>query len=253
MASIQNRDYETVSAQCEHCGADCVFNRVSDIGEPGPYAGRYVVCLECGKQFWIYGDLINPAYDLFISDANRHFNQKRYMLCIASLAQAWEIFFSTFARANYLYRPFFATLRENRNLKQLNQLQEDLHQSTRKFTFYPLRNLLINTLLNEVHPTTLQECETAISRIETEKFGSDPKQKLISDFPDGETREIIQQLQSLKIAGLRNKTVHQAAYRPHRSEVENCHGEEIELLYHIKHTLQVGEFSYIRFLSSRKT
>ena len=62
MGAIEDRDYETVTARCDECGSLCVFNRVDDIGEPGPYSGRYVTGLECGEQFWIYGDVINPPY-----------------------------------------------------------------------------------------------------------------------------------------------------------------------------------------------
>lgn len=191
MARIQNPDYETVTAQCDHCDATCVFNRIDDIGKLGPYSGLYVRCFECHKQFWINCDIVNPAYQFFIFDSYRHFDQKRYMLCIASLAQAWEIFFSTFAAANYIYRPFFSTEPRNRNAAQLNELHGKLRQSIGKFAFSCLRNVLINTMLNQVHPATLQESEAAISRIGVERFDNDPTNEAICKFPNEQTREII--------------------------------------------------------------
>jgi uncharacterized protein with PIN domain len=65
MGIIEKKDYETVTARCDECNSVCVFNRVDDIGDPGPYYGRTVTCLECGKPFWIFGDIINLAYELF--------------------------------------------------------------------------------------------------------------------------------------------------------------------------------------------
>lgn len=72
MGEIIERSYETVTAECDECGSVCVFSRVDDIDEPGPYSGRDVTCLECGQGFWVFGDIINPAYQLFLFDAGEH-------------------------------------------------------------------------------------------------------------------------------------------------------------------------------------
>lgn len=205
MARIQSPDYETVTAQCDHCDATCVSNQIDDIGEPGPYSGLYVLCFECHEQFWINCDVVNPAYKFFIFDAYEHFERKRYMPCIASLAQAWEVFFSMFAAANYLYRPFFATLSDNRNIAQLNHLHNKLYQSISKSGFFQLRNLLINTLLDQVHPATLQESEATISLIESEHFGNTPKDKAIRAFADANIRDIISSCSYFRLANSETK------------------------------------------------
>ncbi len=240
MGKIFEHDYETVTAQCDNCGARCIYNRVDDIGEPGPYAGRDITCLVCGKLFWIYGDIANSADDLFIYSADEHLASKRYMLCVANLAQAWEIFFSTFAHSNYLYRPFFAGTAYERDIEQFNRLSVQLGDTINKFPFVRMRNLLINTLLQRLHPKALQDCEAAISRIVDEGFGNDPKKAAVEGFTDDNTRNLIVQLQSLRIGDLRNKVVHHAAYRPRREEVENCR-HEISILYRAKGMLDVRD------------
>jgi hypothetical protein len=242
MGEIQNPDYETVTTTCEHCGSRRVYNRIDDIGEPGPYAGRYVECLECREQFWIFGDIINPAYELLVFSARERFGTKRYMQCVALLAQAWEMFFSLFAYSNYLYRPYYVDPDPDYSDEHFDRLSGQLHDATQQCTYYPLRNILTNTVLEGVHPQMLQESEAAISRIEAENFGSDPRRADIEEFPDEETRNLLKHLQELKIAGLRNDVVHQRAYRPRRADVEECLEEETDLLYRAKWSLPVYTF-----------
>ncbi len=251
VGNIQDPDYETVTAECEHCGSLCVFNRIDDIGEPGPYAGRYVTCYECGEQFWIYGDIINPAYALLIQSAGERFGTKRYMQCVALLAQAWEVFFSSFAYSNYLYRPYFLGPRLDRSAERLNTLSSQLFSATRRSTFYPLRHVLTNTVLKGVHPRTLQQGEAAISRISDENFGKDPKKADIETFPEAKVRDLLEHLQQLRIADLRNDVVHQRAYRPRRAEVEWCLKEEVGLLYRAKRELPVYTFDEWHARSAR--
>ena len=240
MTHIQNASYETVTAECEHCGTHCIFSRLDDIGELGPYAGRYVVCYECNKWFRIYGDTINPAYELFIFEAYDCFASKRYMPCVVNLAQAWEVFFSIFVASNFIYRPFFESLESDLDLAWLNRQHSQLYEATKKFTFTPLRNLLTNTVVKKLYPATLQEGEEAIQKIKTERLGENPKKKSIEEFYDAEVRDILDRLQFLQVGTLRNKVIHQQAYRPRRAEVEDCLHGEIALLYHVKRRLSIG-------------
>ena len=156
------------------------------------------------------------------------------------------MFFSTFAASNFVYRPFFATSRLERDPMSFNRLHAQLYEATRKFTFAPLRNLLINTVVTQLHPTTLQESKVAIKKIETESLGRNPKNKTIEEFPNSEVRDILVGLQRLRVGELRNKVVHQQAYRPRRVEVEECLQGEIAFLYCVKRCLNIGtldEFS----------
>jgi len=174
------------------------------------------------------------------------------MQCVAILGQAWEMFFSLFAYSNYLYRPFFTSLELGHSVEHFDRLSSQLYGATRQYTFNPLRNVLINTVIERVHPQTLQESEAAICRIVNENFGKDRKKADIEEFPNAQVRDLLKQLQQLTIADLRNNVVHQAAYRPKRAEVIKCFEEEIDLLYNAKHSLPVYTFEYWRFKSGQR-
>jgi hypothetical protein len=245
MGLIENWDYETITARCDECGSLCVLNRVEDIDEPGPYSGRDVTCPECGEQFWIYGDSINPDYEKLIASAGEHMRAKRYMLCVSNLAQAWEVFFKEFAYSNYLYRPFHATERYGGKRDQYNRLSDQLQSAIGKLTFDRLRNVLVNTVIKDVHPDTLEKAEKAIPKIKTEKFHNTPKRDRVAAFPDAEVREVLQRLQALQTNVLRKRVVHQQAYRPNKAEIELCI-DEIGALYAAKRRLHVYTFDQWR-------
>ncbi|MGI9050271.1 MAG: hypothetical protein ACR2GU_13020 [Rubrobacteraceae bacterium] len=211
MTHIQNAGYETVTAECDRCGALCIFNRLDDIGELERIDGRYVTCFECNKRFRIYNDTINPAYELFIFEAYKYFTSKRYMSCVVNLTQAWESFFSMFAASNFIYRPFFENSGFDRDPAWLNRQHAQLYKAIGNYTFAPLRNLLINTLVKQLHPATLQESEEAIRKIKTERLGENSKKSIVEEFPDAEVRDILDRLQRLRVGELRNKVIHQQA------------------------------------------
>ena len=239
MGEIEKKDYETIAARCDRCGSLCTFNRVDDIGDPGPYySGRYVVCTECGGPFWVSGDAIYPAYELLVFDAEEHMRSKHYMLCVMSLAQAWEMFFATFCYSNYLYRPYYRDPRRHDRLERFDGLTERLADVIRGFTFEPLRNVLVNTVLEGVRPRTLEESEAAIARIRDGDFGGHPAKERVEAFTDPSRRAVLLQLRGLRIGELRDRVIREDAYRPHRAEVEEC-AEEIRVLYRAKGRLSV--------------
>jgi hypothetical protein len=140
-----------------------------------------------------------------------------------------------------------------RTASSSRRVSSQLFNATRKFSFFPLRNLLINTVLEGVHPQALEASAAAISRITDDEFGNNPKKADVENFPDEKTREqLLEQLQQLTIADLRNDVVHHHAYRPRRAEVEKCLVEEIGLLYRVKLTLPVYTFDYWRFKTNRE-
>ena len=249
MGEIESKDYETITARCDGCGSLCTFNRVDDIGDPGPYySGRYVVCTECGRPFWVSGDSTNPAYELLIFDAEQHMRAKHYMLCVTSLAQAWEMFFATFAYSYYLYRPFFHDARYPARLDRFEGLAEQLGDAIRYYTFDALRNVLINTVVEGVRPRTLDESDVAIARIEVDNFGRRPAKERVDAFTDSAARAVLRQLQGLRIGELRDRVLHEDAYRPRRAEADDC-AEEIRVLYRAKGRLAVRTFDEWRAAS----
>jgi hypothetical protein len=249
MGEIESKDYETITARCDECGSLCTFNRVDDIGDPGPYySGPYVGCTECGRPFRVSGDAMDPAYELLLFDAEQHMRRKHYMLCVISIAQAWEMFFVTFVYSNYLYRPFYHDARYPERLERFDGIAERLGDAIRKFTFDPLRNVLVNTVVEGVRPRTLDEGEVAIARIQGNNFGQRPAKERVYAFPDPSVRAVLLQLQGLRIGELRDRVVREDAYRPHRAEVEYC-GEEIRVLYRAKGRLAIRTFDEWRVAS----
>ena len=246
MARISKADYETVAVTCDHCGAECVFNRRENFTNIGPYAGENVACPHCHRDFRMIGDTINPPYELFISAAREYFRGKRYMLATANIGQAWELFFFTFAGGKYLYRPFFLSPMGKRDLDRLNALHCHLDQALRKFTFNPLRNLLVNTVVQAVAPQTLDEAAQAIDKIASANLGADPSPSVISTVADPDIRQVLECLLALSIGNLRNRVLHHRAYRPLRAEVDHCLEDEVLLLYRARTILGVRSFEELR-------
>lgn len=245
MAEIVEPNYETVSATCDHCQALCIFNRVDDFTDTMPISGRRVACWQCSKDFWIKGDTINTPYQFLIDDARDHFRRKRYMPAIASLAQAWEVFFASCAVSTYVFRPFFAEASVDRDIDELNGLYQELFETIKSFTWFPLRNLVLNMLLTEPWPVTVAETRAQIKLLKS--FGNAPSPKQIAAVAEGRRRETLEHLNELTIGTLRNRVVHKNAYRPTRAEVEPCLTSEISVLYRIKHRLGVGDFMEHQF------
>jgi hypothetical protein len=242
MVRITAADFETISAECPHCASAAIYNRMTDIGASGPYAGRNITCLTCSKEFWISMDTVSEAYEMFIWATDEHFKMKRYMLVAAALAQAWELFFTAFARSTFVYRPLFAEDRAFDTLAFFNALAARLDKVIDTWTFFPLRNLLIRSVIEGLRPTSRAEAESAISRLESGTFGNDVSPSVLSGIQPSESQEVIKGLLDLKIGKLRNAVVHKRAYRPLRSEVEPCLEDEVQFLYHVAHALDVGSF-----------
>ncbi len=241
MAQISRSDYETLTVECEHCGTECVFNRREDFSDVGPFDGKNVVCPACNAGFRMVGDTINPPYEMFTFAAEERFQAKHYMQAVANMAQAWELFFATFAFAQYIYRPFFAVNRPGRDTQQLNALLLRLSAKIDSFTFFPLRNLLINTIAGGVSPGDLAEAAIAIDNI-SPGMGNDPPQAVRSSVANPTIRQLLEDLCGLTVGHLRNKVLHHSAYRPLRSEAERCVDNELEVMYRAKRVFRIGTF-----------
>jgi len=241
MAHIKNPDYETFTVRCDHCQACTLFNRV-EVGRFTELDSTYLNCPACGCSFWVTGDIANPPYELFIWDADRHFAEKRYMLSITSLCLAWEVFMATLARTTYLDRPYFNSLPDLVDDELQKELADLFNRVTRKFTFFPLRNLVINTILHKVAPTTQKDARAAILQIESQGFGNDVAPERIGAIEKKETRELLLALHAVTVGTLRNKVLHQNAYRPLAGEANYCRETEVVLLYQLQHAFGVDDY-----------
>lgn len=242
MVEIIEPTYETATARCEHCGTMCIFSRVDDLKTVDAVSGERVKCLSCRQEFWINCDVVNTPYEFLIEDAREHFKIKRYMPAIASLGQAWEVFFATFAWGRYVYAPFFASDRYRREVKDLNDLGSRLTMLIDKFTFPPMRNLLIHTVARDVRPRTMSDALAAIDLIKTGGFGDDPPATLYAQVADAKVRHLLERTNEVTVGKLRNNVIHKHAYRPRRAEVEPCITDEIDILRRLKREVGVLDF-----------
>jgi len=132
--------YETFEGRCPHCGLWNVFNRVSDLKTVEPIAGVNVNCLNttCAKPVRLIYDRIGPAFEMFLSESREFWIQKRYMQCILTAVQAYEVFFAAVVYTWLLFRPF----PNQRILDLFNELSIQLYQRIRKYHFVQMRNML---------------------------------------------------------------------------------------------------------------
>jgi hypothetical protein len=137
-----------------------------------------------------------------------------------------------------LYRPYYANERYRGKVDQFNRLSKQLHETIERATFRPLKKILINTVVECVHPEDLDESELAIPRIKAEKFGRKLDADRVDAFPDPLLRDVLLRLQNLGVDELRNRVIHKESYRPRRGEVDRCL-DEIDVLIDARRRLPV--------------
>src|SRR5882672_6850543 len=155
--------YENFEGRCPHCGFWNIFNRVSDLKFTRPIAGREMACLNaaCRKPVWLTNDRIDPAFELLLTESEEFWHQKRYMLCVLTAAQAYEVFFVAVVYTWLLYRPF----PNQRDLKLFNELSKLLYSKIRKYPYLHMRNVLFQAVLGGMEPRTLDQARALIDSL----------------------------------------------------------------------------------------
>lgn len=130
-----NSSYEIVRAECPWCRGESIFNRRSDLNGSVAIANMTVSCLreECRQQFIIIGDSADDAFRMLVFDTHGLIDAKRYMAAILNLAQAHEVFFSTWLRVFVGYRPYAHDPAQG--LGELNMRLAELFEATRRLSF----------------------------------------------------------------------------------------------------------------------
>jgi len=234
-AKTTRQTYENLYAKCPSCGHENIFNRASDLNDLEPIDSVKVSCSlpDCSKPFRLYGDVVNPAFEMLIFDCHELMGEKHYAYCILNLAQAYEVFFSQYLRVELLYRPVASEFdRGNHDIDHLNRLRKLLYESVKELTFSPLRNLFVNTVLRRRCPSSLAEAENSIK--EFSKNLSKPSEEWIRNgntITDRQLVGLLLGLMSCKTAKLRNDVVHKLAYRPTLEQVNDCLKETREILF----------------------
>ena len=236
--------YENFYAPCPWCNYENVFNRVSDLKDVEPVAYKEVRCQECKEPFAINNDSVNSAYEMLISDCYRLRQEKQYIYCILNLAQAFEVFFRLYLRVHFLYRPFARGESENPNsssLDRLNELASMLYETTKGYAFVKLRNVFLNCVLKNQNVASLDEAEPIIKSLSLRKLTEVPSDQSIKACVSQEQNlaALLKCVKDSKIGELRNKVVHQRAYRPTLAEVNAAFKETGETIFPLSRLLKV--------------
>ena len=188
------------------------------------------------------GDTIANTFEFLLWDADARFREKRYNACVVTLGQVWESFLRLYAAATYAYHPFVSDPIFH-GADGLNMLLADLSDAMRrprKFAFDNLRNLMANSVIAQIAPTSVAEAKRDIPRIMNDRFDERPALSEIDSIASPIRRDMIRRLYAITIGDLRNRCVHQA-YVPTRDQANACREEEIVFLFSMKHEFRVGD------------
>jgi hypothetical protein len=236
-ATEKDSTYENFTARCPLCGFRNIFNRGSDLKETDPIGFREVVCLndQCKQKFNINGDLVSSAFRMLVFDCYPLKEEKKYSYCILNLAQAHEVFFSLYLRVEFLFRPFSRDL--DQDLNELNILSLKLYEKIKTYTYAPLRNIFVNSVLLTRKLSSLDEVLQFINDLE--KLAKPPSDVDIANLPDPRLSQLLQMLKQSNINELRNRVVHKNAYRPSLDEVEAAIEETRSILFPLARYLDI--------------
>lgn len=239
-ATEMRASYENFYARCPWCESENVFNRMSNLEDVEPIAYKEVCCLKCKKPFAINNDLVNSAHEMLIFDCYDLKQEKRYTYCILNLAQAFEVFFSLYLRVHLLYRPFARHESENPDvdsLDRLNELASMLYETIKDYAFAKLRNVFLNRVLANQSIPSLNDAESSIRDLP--KLTQVPSDQSINAYGNQKLAALLKRVKDSKVGELRNKVVHQHAYRPTLVEVETALEETRSIIFPLSRLLKV--------------
>lgn len=237
VARNKRTSYENFIAECPWCRNKNIFNRASDLRTFEPIAGRDVSCQsdDCRKPFRIVGDLVSSKHKVLIFDCYELLDQKHYMSCVLSLAQAFEAFFSLFFRVELLYKPFAADT--DQDLAALERLSEDLHEKIKGHTFTRMRALFLQYILTGRSPKDLGDAAAVLAALPD--HAGEPMDTAIESLTDAKLVSLLKALKAASIHTLRNRVVHKQVYRPTREEVVAALEETRSILLPLTSHLQL--------------
>lgn len=238
---ITQSDYENVHAICPSCHANNIFNRVTDLLDTKPVANMEVRCQEpgCLRPFSISGDTVNPPHEVLLLGCYDLIKQKRYASSILQLAQAFEMFFAIALRVELVARPAKKDFdRGEGGLEILNSTLELLHDTTRRWTFWKMRNAFLHVVLKHIRPSTLAEASEQI-RCLSVFVESSPDAQDIASYEDRTLRGLLEALCDSKTPQLRNDVIHKSGYRPSYTEVQNALAEARSILFGISGRMSI--------------
>ena len=234
-ASEKEINYENFIARCPYCSFENVFNRITDFKSVQHIDSKEVQCFNksCLKLFNINGDLINPAFEMFLDDCLKLIEEKRYMYCVLNIAQAYESFFNLYLHVELLYKVF----NKEKDIDRLNQLTEKLFKVIKTNAYKNMRNIFIRRVLEGVEPQSFNEAEQIIDNLKP--LTKDPSNSIFDIHKNHKLIPILKDLKNSNIDQLRNKVVHKIAYRPSLQEVLVAKGEADNILEELSISLGI--------------
>ena len=230
VVSVSCTDYENIETVCPHCGKDNIFNRITDLKTTEPIGGSNLSCLmpDCGRSFRLVSDSVNDPHEMMLFDCERLITRKRYMNCVLTVGQAYEVFFALFLRVELVFRPWAAD--PDRDVSELNRLLKLLAGKLKEHGFGKLR-AIVALRIAQAHPLrSVIEAETAIKGLSADAFG--PLNRIdLGSLPDQEIGDLLKRLMATNIHGLRNSVVHKQAYRPTYEEARRALDEARDILF----------------------
>ncbi len=188
-----------------------------------------VKCLhgDCELVFRIIGDSVEPSYSMLLAGCYELMGLKRYMNCVLTVAQAYEVFFSLYFRVELLYKPYAGTPKGG-SLPRLNDLAQRLITNTKPYAFEAMRSAFLTHMVSGVRPTNLDDSEKVIDAFPPKP--AVPPDSAIRSLSDPKISQLLLEVKKAKIATLRNNVVHKTAYRPTVDEAKNALEEGMNLL-----------------------
>jgi phage FluMu protein Com len=235
---ILESNYEVIKVKCPVCKGVNTFNRRSDLGTLDIISNMTVQCqkLSCNQKFIIIGDSVSALHRSMIFDCYNLLDQKRYTLCVLSLTQAFEIFFSSYIRNVIVIEPYRNDYFDLENLKTLNSL---LILKIKNFCFSDLRNIFLNILIQEFHSSSLESSKRLISKFSDSELKKDPPDLSIRNLNNQSLSHLLMKLKKSTIATLRNNIIHKNAYLPSEEEAKNVFKGTKEIIFGLERELNL--------------
>jgi hypothetical protein len=234
---IANASHENIDVVCPLCGVNSRYNRRSDLGTTKPIGGLEITCDNgaCRTPLWVVGDSINDVFEVLLFDCADLLESKHYASCAVNASQAFESFGSQFLRVRLCYLPYSQEVRHD--LVALNAALGELFKASKRLDFTKMRAVVCNLILAGAGPTTLAEARVTIGSFG--KFATTPARAVLEAHADPAISKLLVAWQATKVHELRNKVVHQGAFRPTREEAGDALAEARRILFPLAHRLRI--------------
>lgn len=161
---------------------------------------------------------------------------KEYRFCILTIAQAYEVFFSTFLQMYLIYKPFVRC----KNIEWMINANKKLNEKIEKLAYLKLRNIFLNLMISKENPINDLDHEK-VNRIilELDNLTINPKDEKLKDCDNVKLFDLLLRIKKSKINVQRNKVIHKSAYRPGLEEVKSFIDEAREVIFSLASSLQI--------------